>query len=116
MTNCRGIFVEANFKNGTVEVFSEFGQFDKIYLIFCKSKFPVRRTEISHFEPGGKFDYGKTYKFSIHLVDYHLFVKFGVHMVAVVVEIPKFFIEEVEKFKIFVNDFFIFRLKTISFS
>ncbi|CCD66013.2 Putative galactocerebrosidase [Caenorhabditis elegans] len=71
--NCRGIFVEIEFSNKKVTIFSDF----------------VDRSIIAEFKARRKVEFGKFYKFSIHLLDSHLFIKFGNHHVMTSVEIPE---------------------------
>ncbi|KAF1760925.1 hypothetical protein GCK72_009178 [Caenorhabditis remanei] len=78
VTNCRGIFVEINFSTGKTKVFSDF----------------VHRTEIAEFQARREIKFGKFYRFAIHLIDSHLFVKFGNQLVMTSVDIPEDVIEK----------------------
>ncbi|EFP04205.1 hypothetical protein CRE_26642 [Caenorhabditis remanei] len=86
VTNCRGIFVEINFSTGQTKVFSDF----------------VQRTEIAEFQTRREIKFGKFYRFAIHLIDSHLFVKFGNHLVMTSVEIQEDVIEKTQNDTLFV--------------
>ncbi|EGT56602.1 hypothetical protein CAEBREN_31957 [Caenorhabditis brenneri] len=85
-TNCRGIFVEIHFSTGKSTIFSDF----------------VQRTEIAEVQTRRPIKHGSFYKLSIHLIDSHLLVKFGSHLLMTSVEIPENVLEKTNNDSLFV--------------
>ncbi|CAI2348721.1 unnamed protein product [Caenorhabditis sp. 36 PRJEB53466] len=86
VTNCRGIFAEIEYSSGKVTVFSDF----------------VHRFIIAELKMERNVEYGKFYTFTIHLIDSHLFVKFGYNLIMTTVDIPEDVLQKTKEDTLFV--------------